>query len=37
MEENDMDISLEQEIVKFQGTWKQIGYERDGVREPIDD
>jgi uncharacterized protein (TIGR03067 family) len=32
-----MDISLEQEIAKFQGSWKQIGYERDGVREPIDD
>jgi hypothetical protein len=32
-----MDISLAQEIAKFQGTWKQIGYERDGVREPIDD
>jgi uncharacterized protein (TIGR03067 family) len=28
---------LEQEIAKFQGSWKQIGYERDGVREPIDD
>ena len=37
MEENDMDVSLEEEIAKFQGTWKQIGYERDGVREPIDD
>lgn len=37
MEENEMDISLEQEIAKFQGNWKQIGYERDGVREPIDD
>ena len=35
MEEND--ISLEQEIAKFHGTWKQIGYERDGVGEPIDD
>jgi uncharacterized protein (TIGR03067 family) len=32
-----MDISLEQEIAKFQGIWKQTGYERDGVREPIDD
>ena len=32
-----MPISLEQEIAKFQGVWKQIGYERDGVSEPIDD
>lgn len=32
-----MTNSLEQEIAKFQGSWKQIGYERDGVREPIDD
>ena len=22
---------------KFQGTWKQIGYERDGVKEPLDE
>jgi uncharacterized protein (TIGR03067 family) len=34
---NIMDISLEQEIAKFQGDWKQTGYEKDGVREPIDD
>jgi len=32
-----MDTSLEKEIAKLQGTWQQIGYERDGVREPIDD
>jgi len=32
-----MAISLEQEIAKFQGNWKQIGYERDGVRNPVDD
>ena len=35
--EDDTGISLEREIAKFQGNWKQIGYERDGVREPIDD
>jgi uncharacterized protein (TIGR03067 family) len=25
------------EIEKFQGTWKQISYERDGVKDPLDD
>ena len=25
------------EIVKLQGTWKQIAYERDGVTEPLDE
>ncbi len=37
MGELGMDILLEQEISKFQGTWRQIGYERDGVQEPEDD
>ena len=37
MRENEMTISLEQEVAKFQGTWKQVGYERDGMHEPIDD
>jgi uncharacterized protein (TIGR03067 family) len=37
MKESEMDNALEKEIAKFQGTWRQIGYERDGVREPIDD
>jgi hypothetical protein len=32
-----MAISLVQEIAKFQGNWKQIGSERDGVRNPVDD
>lgn len=27
----------EQEVAKFQGTWKQVAYERDGVQEPVDD
>jgi uncharacterized protein (TIGR03067 family) len=28
---------MEDEIAKFQGTWKQIGYEKDGVKEPQDE
>jgi uncharacterized protein (TIGR03067 family) len=28
---------MNDEIAKFQGTWKQIAYERDGVAEPHDD
>jgi uncharacterized protein (TIGR03067 family) len=35
--EKSMENSLEQEIAKFQGVWRQIGYERDGVRDLIDD
>ena len=32
-----MAVSIQQEIDALQGTWKQIGYERDGVREPHDE
>ena len=28
---------MKEELHKFQGTWQQIAYERDGVKEPIDD
>ena len=28
---------ISEEMERLQGTWKQIGYERDGVREPLDD
>ena len=28
---------MKDEIAKFQGTWKQIAYERDGVVEPLDE
>ena len=26
-----------EEMNKFQGTWKQIAYEKDGVRDPLDE
>jgi uncharacterized protein (TIGR03067 family) len=29
--------SIEDELKRFQGTWKQIAYERDGVTEPLDE
>ena len=29
--------SIEKELKRFQGTWKQIAYERDGVTEPLDE
>ena len=29
--------AIAEEVRKFQGTWKQIGYERDGVTEPLDE
>jgi len=32
-----MKALMQEEIKKFQGTWKQISYERDGVREPVDE
>ena len=28
---------IAEEMAKLQGTWKQIGYERDGVAEPLDE
>jgi uncharacterized protein (TIGR03067 family) len=28
---------IEEELKKFQGTWKQVRYERDGLREPPDE
>ncbi len=28
---------IEEELKKFQGTWKQVGHERDGLREPPDE
>src|SRR5690348_13448204 len=28
---------IEGELERFQGTWKQIAYERDGVKEPLDE
>ena len=32
-----MKALMQEEIKKFQGTWKQISYERDGVKEPVDE
>jgi uncharacterized protein (TIGR03067 family) len=29
--------AIMEEMNKFQGTWKQIAYERDGVTEPLDE
>jgi uncharacterized protein (TIGR03067 family) len=29
--------AVTEEMKKLQGTWKQIGYERDGVTEPLDE
>ena len=29
--------AVTEEMKRFQGTWKQIAYERDGVTEPLDD
>lgn len=29
--------AVTEEMKKLQGTWKQIGYERDGVAEPLDE
>jgi uncharacterized protein (TIGR03067 family) len=29
--------AVTEEMKKFQGTWKQIAYERDGVTEPLDE
>jgi uncharacterized protein (TIGR03067 family) len=34
---DDADRLLRAELEKFQGTWKQVAYERDGVAEPSDD
>ena len=28
---------IEEELKKFQGTWRQVGYERDGLKEPADE
>ena len=28
---------ISEEMERLQGTWKQIGYERDGVTEPLDE
>src|SRR5215467_6127966 len=28
---------VEEELKRFEGTWKQIAYERDGVTEPLDE
>ena len=29
--------AITEEMKKFQGTWKQIAYERDGMTEPLDE
>jgi uncharacterized protein (TIGR03067 family) len=29
--------AMTEEMKKFQGTWKQISYERDGIKEPLDE
>ena len=29
--------AIAEELQKFQGTWKQFAYERDGVTEPVDE
>jgi uncharacterized protein (TIGR03067 family) len=29
--------AITEEIKRFQGTWKQLAYERDGVTEPLDE
>jgi len=34
---NDTDKLVENEIAKFQGTWRQVAYERNGVPEPRHD
>src|SRR4051812_38276714 len=34
---DDRGAPMKDEIAKFQGTWKQIGYERDGIMEPHDE
>jgi uncharacterized protein (TIGR03067 family) len=28
---------IDEELEKFQGTWEQVAYERDGVAEPVDE
>ena len=28
---------IQEELKKFQGIWKQVGYERDGLKEPADE
>jgi uncharacterized protein (TIGR03067 family) len=28
---------IEDELKRFQGTWRQVAYERDGVKEPLDE
>jgi len=28
---------IENELKRFQGTWTQVAYERDGVKEPLDE
>ena len=35
--DNDTDKLIENEIAKFQGTWKQVARERDGIAEPQDE
>jgi uncharacterized protein (TIGR03067 family) len=32
-----MRTPVDDEIAKFQGTWEQIAYERDGIAEPVDE
>jgi len=31
------DSLIEKELQKFRGVWKQVAYERDGVKEPLDE
>src|SRR6476659_6079589 len=28
---------IEKELQRFRGTWKQVAYERDGVKQPLDE
>src|SRR5262245_28765157 len=32
-----MKVNIVNDMEKIQGTWKQIAYERDGVKEPLDE
>ena len=34
---NSVADAIREEMEKFQGTWKQIAYEKDGVKEPLDE
>lgn len=37
MDTNTATALLKEELRKFRGVWKQISYERDGIKEPLDE